>query len=96
MNIKISDNVVWRDLDGEIVILNLTSGVYFSVDGVGTRIWILMSEQVATEEIVRQLIAEFDVEEAQLRSDMESLVKDLAGQGLIEVSGNAHPVKIST
>jgi hypothetical protein len=87
MNIKISDNVVWRDLDGEIVILNLTSGVYFSVDGVGTRIWILMSEQVAPEEIVRQLIAEFEVEEAQLRSDMESLVKDLAGQGLIEVSG---------
>ena len=87
MNIKISDNVVWRDLEGEIVILNLTSGVYFSVDGVGTRIWILMAEQVATEEIVRQLIAEFEVEEAQLRSDMESLVKDLAGQGLIEVSG---------
>jgi Coenzyme PQQ synthesis protein D (PqqD) len=87
MNIKISDNVVWRDLDGEIVILNLTSGVYFSVDGVGTRIWTLMAEQVATEEIVRRLISEFEVEEAQLRSDMESLVKDLAGQGLIEVSG---------
>jgi hypothetical protein len=87
MNIKISDNVVWRDLDGEIVILNLTSGVYFSVDGVGTRIWTLMAEQVATEEIVRKLISEFEVEEAQLRSDMESLVKDLAGQGLIEVSG---------
>jgi hypothetical protein len=87
MSIKISENVVWRDLDGEIVILNLTSGVYFSVDGVGTRIWILMSEQVAPEEIVRRLMAEFEVEEAQLRSDMESLVKDLAGQGLIEVSG---------
>jgi coenzyme PQQ synthesis protein D (PqqD) len=87
MNIKITDNVVWRDLEGEIVILNLTSVVYFSVDGVGTRIWILMSEQVTTEDIIRKLISEFDVEEAQLRSDMESLVKDLAGQGLIEVSG---------
>ena len=37
MRMKISENVVWRDLDGEIVILNLTSGVYFSVDGVGAR-----------------------------------------------------------
>jgi hypothetical protein len=87
MNIKISENVVWRDLEGEIVILNLTSGVYFSVDGVGTRIWTLMSEQVATDDIVRKLISEFDVEEAQLRSDMESLMRDLASQGLIEISG---------
>ena len=87
MNIKISDNVVWRDLEGEIVILNLTSGVYFSVEGVGTRIWTLISEQVATEDIIGKLISEFDVEESQLRSDVESLVKNLADQGLIEVSG---------
>jgi hypothetical protein len=86
MNIKISANVVWRDLDREIVILNLTSGVYFSVDGAGTRIWTLMSEQLATEDIIRKLISEFEVEESQLRSDVESLVKDLADQGLIEVS----------
>ena len=86
MNIKISDNVVWRDLDGEIVILNLTSGVYFSVDGVGTRIWTLISEQVATEEIIGKLISEFDVEETRLRNDMEALFQELASQGLIENS----------
>jgi Coenzyme PQQ synthesis protein D (PqqD) len=87
MNVKISENVMWRDLDGEIVILNLVSGIYFSVDGVGSRIWILMSEHVPNEEIIRTLISEFDVEETQLRSDMESLVRDLASQGLIEVPG---------
>ena len=86
MKIKISENVVWRDLEGEIVILNLTSGAYFSVDGVGTRIWVLMSERVATEEIVRRLMSEFDVEETQLRNDMESLFRELASQGLIEIS----------
>ncbi len=86
MKIKISENVVWRDLEGEIVILNLTSGVYFSVDGVGTRIWMLMSERVATEEIVRKLISEFDVEETQLRNDMESLFREFASQGLIAIS----------
>ena len=86
MKIKISENVVWRDLEGEIVILNLTSGVYFSVDGVGTRIWILMSQQVAPEEMICTLVREFDVEEPQLRRDLESLVRDLISQGLIEVS----------
>ena len=86
MRMKISENVVWRDLDGEIVILNLTSGVYFSVDGVGAPVWTLVSEQVTNDEIVGKLISEFDVEETCLRNDMEALFQELASQGLIENS----------
>lgn len=86
MKVKISEHVVWRDRDGEIIIMNLASGVYFSVDGVGTRIWIMLSKGVATDEIIRELILEFDVEESQLRTDLDSMVRDLASQGLIEVS----------
>jgi hypothetical protein len=37
MNIRISDDVVFRDLAGEAVILNLATGTYFGLDSVGTR-----------------------------------------------------------
>jgi hypothetical protein len=33
MRIEISDGVIWRDLGGDVVILNVETGVYFGLDG---------------------------------------------------------------
>jgi len=33
----VPDDVLFRDLDGEAVILNLRTGTYFGLDEVGTR-----------------------------------------------------------
>ncbi|PYO19380.1 MAG: hypothetical protein DMD85_18645 [Candidatus Rokuibacteriota bacterium] len=39
--IRIRKDVVFRELEGEMVLLNLATGVYFGLDPVGTRIWTL-------------------------------------------------------
>lgn len=36
--VRIRDDVLSRDLQGEAVILNLNTGLYFGLDPVGTRI----------------------------------------------------------
>ena len=41
---KHSPDVVFRDLDGEAVILDLVSGTYFGLNEVGTRVWRLVDE----------------------------------------------------
>jgi hypothetical protein len=38
-SVRIRDDVLSRDLQGEEVILDLNTGVYFGLDPVGTRIW---------------------------------------------------------
>jgi hypothetical protein len=83
---KISGDVIWTEVDGEVVILNTASGVYFSVGGVGTRIWSLIVEQLASEEIITRLLSEFEVEETQLKEDFNSIVSDLATEGLVDLS----------
>jgi len=37
--VTLSDDAVFRELDGEAVVLNLETGMYYGLDAVGTVIW---------------------------------------------------------
>ena len=84
MNVKIPEDVMWRDLGDEVVILNLATGIYFSMAGVGRRFWELVTAGVtARDELLRRMAAEYEVDAAELKRDLDSLVNDLAAEGLI-------------
>ncbi len=83
MNLRIPDDVVFRVLGDEAVILNLATGIYFGLDTVGTWMWQLMSEYGATEKVAEALLAEYEVEEGQLRQDIASLIQRLKDKGLV-------------
>ena len=85
MKIKIPDDVMFRILGDEAVILNVASGVYFGLDTIGTRMWQLMSEHGATDKVVELLLEEYEVEEEQLRGDLDKLIEQLSEKGLVKV-----------
>ena len=73
------------DLAGEAAILNVKSGVYYGLDPVGARIWSLIQEPRAVEEIQRAITGEYDVEPDRCSRDLFSLLEKLLAEGLIEV-----------
>ena len=79
------DGVLFRDLNGESIILNLESETYFGLDEVGTRMWQVLTTQPTIEAALNDLCAEFDVDREQLRRDLEELLDQLVAQRLIEV-----------
>lgn len=79
-----SDDVVFRELEGEAVLLNLASGMYFGLDAVGTRIWQLLGEHQALQPVFERMLEEFDVDEQTLRSDLLVLVDRLTEHGLLQ------------
>ena len=83
MHLRISDDVVFRDLAGEAVLLNLATGTYFGLDPVGTRVWQLIGEDGTTETVLEALLAEYEVDEGTLRSDVEALIRALLEKGLL-------------
>ena len=83
MNIRIPDDVVFRVLGDEAVILNLASGVYFGLDTVGARMWQLMSEHGSTDKVIAAMLDEYEVEERQLCSDLAKLIEQLSEKGLV-------------
>jgi hypothetical protein len=84
MNLGISEDVVFRDLAGEAVILNLASGTYFGLDPVGTRIWHLIGELGSPGKIVEALLSEYEVDEKQVRRDVDDLIEKLIAKGLVK------------
>ena len=83
MRLTIPEDVMVRDLGGEAVLLHLGTRTYFGLDSVGTRIWHLLAEHQSTEAVVPLLLQEFDVDERQLRLDLEALVTQLLAQRLL-------------
>lgn len=84
--VRISDDAVFRELDGEAVILQLDDGVYFGLDPVGTRLWQLIDEHGRLRPVFETALAEFEVEPDVLERDLLDLVGQLAAKRLVVVS----------
>lgn len=84
-----SPEVLFQELDGEAVLLNLQSERYFGLDAVGTRVWELLAEPASLDAVRETLLAEFEVEPTQVRADLLELVGELAGAGLVTVEHGA-------
>ena len=75
---KPSPNVVTQEIEGELVLLDLSGERYFSLDSVGARIWQLLGEQDGdVDRVVADMLTEFDVDEPTLRRDIDALLKRL-------------------
>lgn len=83
MKIEISEDVLFQEVSGETVLLDLASEQYFGLDSVGTRIWALLNEGAAADAVVDTLLGEYEVERATLAADVDELLARLAEAGLI-------------
>ena len=80
----ISDDVVAREVGGEMVLLDLASGQYFGLDTVGGRFWELLSDRPHTlAELCDAIEAEFDAPRDRIEADMMALAKQMRDQELI-------------
>ena len=85
--VEVPSNVLFRELEGECVILNLDTESYFGLDEVGTRMWLALTRNESINAALDALQEEFDVDSARLRRDLEALLVDLLEQGLMERPG---------
>ncbi|HEY0514520.1 MAG TPA: PqqD family protein [Thermoanaerobaculia bacterium] len=85
--VTVPDSVLFRDLDGEAVLLETATGRYYGLDEVGTRMWSLLHLHGEIEAVCRALLTEYDVPEERLREDLARLVEALAARGLVKLDG---------
>lgn len=87
--VRLADHVLCRDLGDEVVLLDLRSGIYFSLDAVGSRIWRLLRRPQPLAAVVGTLLEEYDVTEARCAADVVRLVTQLRDRGLVALDGRA-------
>lgn len=84
---QIPKQVLFREIQGEGVLLHLETNAYFRLDAVGTRVWLAMQGVDSLGKVVARLLDEFDAPQETVRQDVEQLLQDLAGHGLVEQRG---------
>jgi hypothetical protein len=79
----VNPDVVFREIDGEAVLLHLERGTYFGLDPIGTRVWLAIVEHGCARPVLAPLLEEFDVTADTLESDVRSLLADLSAYDLV-------------
>ncbi len=85
-----SPDAVSCEVAGETVALDLKSNRFFSLDPVGSRIWALIEEKGTFQAILEGILAEYEVEPARARDDLERLLEGLVSAGLVQL-GDSRP-----
>lgn len=78
--------VAAKIMDGEAIMINLSTGVYHSMGKIGAVIWELIEKKYSLEEIIRTITAQYDISSAQAQADVENLVAELIHENLVSVS----------
>jgi hypothetical protein len=84
--IRISDDVLWQELQGEAVLLNLKTGVYFGLNPIGTRIWELLADNSMIRDVVDAIVGEYDVAAQVCAEDVIALIADMQKHSLVTVA----------
>lgn len=80
--VAVADDVVFRALGEESVILSLDTGVYYGLDPIGTRMWMLLSDRDLGA-VADAIHEEFDADLPQIQSDVLALVEQLLAKKLV-------------
>ena len=84
--VVVPDTVLFRELDGESVLLNLETDSYLGLDTVGTRMWALFSTLPSIQAAYDTLLSEYDVAPEVLRRDVEALLDQMIEHGLVQLN----------
>lgn len=83
--VRVPDGVLFREVGGEAVLLELESGRYFGLDPMGTRMWTLLTHHRRLEPVYQRLLEEYEVAGDSLREDLVAFVDRLVDNKLLQV-----------
>jgi hypothetical protein len=75
--------VASKVMDGEAILINLSSGTYYSMDKTASFIWSLISLQYDSEEIINKVSEIYNVNTDNIKKDIENLIENLINEKII-------------
>ena len=81
----IPENVLAREVEGELVVLNLETDQYYGLDETGTVMWTLLTSHSSIDEVFEKLVSKYDASAEVIGKDLESLIDGLLKEGLLEI-----------
>ena len=84
--VQAEKEVIFAELGSEISLLNIKTGMYYTLNSVGASIWSQIQQKTTLAVIKKELLDEFDVEEQKCELDLIRIVKEMHNHGLVEIT----------
>ena len=78
-----SDALLWSQVGDEVVLLDRRNDTYLGVNASGAALWPLLVDGCERAQLVGRLMELYGIDEQRADTDVDSLIADLAGQGLL-------------
>jgi len=82
--VRLSPDVITREMGDETILLDLASGMYFGLDPVGARFLALVEQGKSPLQARDSLLELYKIDPAVLDQDLEALLENLSLNGIVK------------
>ncbi len=77
------DDAVWHEVGDEVIVLELTTTTYLTLNGTGKRIWLQLVSGATVGQLVDVLVQEYQIGVERAAADVEAFLSTLSDRNLI-------------
>jgi len=77
--------VIFENIDGELILVHMEKGAYFTTNEVGALLWGLIEGRATAAEMVTVLHTEYDVSRADAEAALGAFLERLTGEDLVSL-----------
>jgi hypothetical protein len=74
----------WRDIDGEIVAVDVASSSYLSANPAGALLWSMLATGASRDELAGRLVETFGIERERADADVAAFLDSLSARNLLD------------
>src|SRR5438067_5585311 len=78
-----SPNVIHETIEGEVILIDLKTGTYYSLRDAGAAVWQAIEQGAGEEGIATALGSRYEAAESEIRDAVRRLLAELGREGLI-------------
>ena len=79
-----ADDLVWREIDNEVIVLDLRSAQYLSLNAAGVVLWEALERERSEQQLAELLVERFEIDAEQARHDTRAFIDACAELQLLE------------
>ncbi len=79
-----SDDLSWRDIDDEVIVLDLRSSKYLRLNASGAVLWNRLESGATIDQLAETLVASFDLDAGQASTDAGAFLDTCRALDLVE------------
>lgn len=91
-----NSNALWTELDGQLVLMDIETGAYFEMAGVGGDIWRFLESPRSESEIVDSIVERYRVERPDCEQDVRAFLDKLVAARMVSEQASATDASLST